>query len=344
LGLGAAPAAAAEPEAELAFDDGPSRGPDLADVLAPPARSFDAESLLGEIDLPAAVVEPEAPAVVLPAPMLADELEFPGLDEPPAATRPVAPEPDSIESMLADVGGLPVGGHREDDEPDLDLPLDVEPPSFGGLPEPSLPEPEPPRPAAFEPEPEPESPLLGLGGPVSAVPADDGGGIDLGAELFGSFAAVESPEPAPPAEMGDASLADIFREFKKGVDRQLGQEDYDTRYNLGIAYKEMGLVDEAIAEFQLAAKDPGRLLECSSMLGICFLDKGLPKLAVKWFEKGLAAPGRSEEEYQGLRYDLACAYEADGDRDRARGLFAELFGQDAAFRDVAEKLRALSAR
>ena len=123
------------------------------------------------------------------------------------------------------------------------------------------------------------------------------------------------PEPAA-TDLGDAGLADIFKEFKKGVDKQLGKEDYDTRYNLGIAYKEMGLVDEAIAEFQLAAKDENRLLECSSMLGICFLEKGMPKLAVKWFEKGLTAPGRTDEEYQGLRYDLAMAHEAAGETDR----------------------------
>ena len=67
----------------------------------------------------------------------------------------------------------------------------------------------------------------------------------------------------------------------------------------------MGLVDEAIAEFQLAAKDERRLLECTSMLGMCFVEKGMPKLAVKWFEKGLAAPGRADEEYKGIRYDLA---------------------------------------
>ena len=117
-------------------------------------------------------------------------------------------------------------------------------------------------------------------------------GLDLGAELDGLFetqAAVAEPAAASAAtDLGDAGLADIFKEFKKGVDKQLGKEDYDTRYNLGIAYKEMGLVDEAIAEFQLAARDQGRLLECSSMLGICFLEKGMAKLAVKWFEKGLA--------------------------------------------------------
>ena len=146
----------------------------------------------------------------------------------------------------------------------------------------------------------------------------------------------------PPAEEGrEVSLEEIFRDFKKGVEQQLSPEDYETHYNLGIAYKEMGLVDEAIAEFQLAAKDEARLLECASMLGICFVEKGMPKLAVKWFEKGLGAPGRSEEEYQGLRYDLACALEQAGEPDRALALFTELYGQDASFRDVAEKVRQL---
>jgi tetratricopeptide (TPR) repeat protein len=103
----------------------------------------------------------------------------------------------------------------------------------------------------------------------------------------------------------------------------------------------MGLIDEAIAEFQLAAKDEARLLECASMLGICFVEKGMPKLAVKWFEKGLSAPGRSEEEYQGLRYDLASALEQAGETGRALALYTELYGQDATFRDVAEKVRQL---
>src|SRR4029453_9384713 len=138
-------------------------------------------------------------------------------------------------------------------------------------------------------------------------------------------------------------VADIFKGFKKGGDKQLGKEDYDTRYNLGIAYKEMGLVDEAIAEFQLAARDETRLLEWSSMLGICFLEKGMAKLAVKWFEKGLTAPDRTEEEYQGLRYDLATALEAAGETDRALQLYTDLYGQDANFRDVANKVRELRA-
>jgi pilus assembly protein FimV len=182
---------------------------------------------------------------------------------------------------------------------------------------------------------------------TSPEPVGGEGGMDLGSELgelFGAQSAVEEPHvEGASTELGDAGLADIFKEFKKGVDKQLGKEDYDTRYNLGIAYKEMGLIDEAIAEFQLAAKDDARLLECASMLGICFLEKGMPKLAMKWFEKGLKAPGRTEEEYAALRYDLASAHEAAGDVDRALALFTDLYGQDANFRDVATKVRDLRA-
>jgi pilus assembly protein FimV len=187
---------------------------------------------------------------------------------------------------------------------------------------------------------------LGLEEPGPAPAPAEEGGLDLGAELgglFGAQSAVEEPPPVSGTDLGDAGLADIFKEFKKGVDKQLGKEDYDTRYNLGIAYKEMGLIDEAIAEFQLAAKDESRLLECSSMLGICFLEKGMAKLAVKWFEKGLTAPGRNEEEYQGLRYDLASALEAAGETDKALHVFTDLYGQDANFRDVATKVRELRA-
>ena len=183
---------------------------------------------------------------------------------------------------------------------------------------------------------------------VPEPPPAGGDGFDLASELgdlFGAQSAVAAEAPAGAGtgtDLGDSSLSDIFREFQKGVDKQLGKEDYETRYNLGIAYKEMGLVDEAIAEFQLAAKDEGRLLECASMLGICFIEKGMPNFAaVKWLDKGLSAPGRTDEEYQGLRYDLASALEQSGETERALALFTELYGQDTTFRDVAEKVRQL---
>ncbi len=163
--------------------------------------------------------------------------------------------------------------------------------------------------------------------------------------MFGTQSAVSEEETReePAGAISDPGLDEIFREFKKGVEKQLGTEDYDTRYNLGIAYKEMGLLDEAIAEFQLAAKDEARLLECCSMLGLCFMEKGMPEIAIKWFEKGLSASGRNEEEYHGLRYDLAQAHEASGSPEMALELYMDIYRVNARFRDVKERVRNLQA-
>jgi tetratricopeptide (TPR) repeat protein len=308
------------------------------------------EAAPAEVDVPFEIEE-ERPSLAFDEPEPAIVVE----PEPESEPAPTVAAADDEEDVLAGLGvtaGSPAGDLASEErdpaafalDADLDAAVAAASASTDDL---GLPEEEPAIVAADEDEepvfaaPEPE--------PVEAAPPPDaswgGGGFDLGAELgdlFGAQAAVEEePAASPSSDLGDSGLADIFKEFKKGVDKQLGNEDYDTRYNLGIAYKEMGLVDEAIAEFQLAAKDPNRLLECSSMLGICFLEKGMPKLAIKWFEKGLKTPGRREEEYQGLRYDLATAHEAAGDLDTALGLFTELYGQDANFRDVAAKLREL---
>lgn len=169
--------------------------------------------------------------------------------------------------------------------------------------------------------------------------------FDLAAELEEGLLNVQSAvEEDRPPDGQNYSIEEILSDFKKGVDKQLGSEDYDTRYNLGIAYKEMGLIDEAIAEFQISAKDPKRFLECCSMLGLCFVEKGMHKLAVKWYQRGLDSPGYSEEEYQGLRFDLAQAYESLGETDRALEVFQEVYGISANYRNVARKVKELQER
>ncbi|HJW15297.1 MAG TPA: hypothetical protein VJ776_11395, partial [Thermoanaerobaculia bacterium] len=128
-----------------------------------------------------------------------------------------------------------------------------------------------------------------------------------------------------------------------GVEQQLSAEDYETHSNLGIAYKEMGLIDEAIGEFQLASKDPGRAVECCSMLGLCFLEKGMPQLAIKWYRKGLDTPAIKEAETVGLLYDLGKVYQSTGDLENAYRTFVEVYGLDTNFRDVADRVRELEA-
>jgi tetratricopeptide (TPR) repeat protein len=164
---------------------------------------------------------------------------------------------------------------------------------------------------------------------------------ELEKELADEAVADESGEISAP--QGEVSLEDIFREFKKGVEQQLSAEDYETHYNLGIAYKEMGLVDEAIGEFQLASKDQGRAVECCSMLGHCFLEKGMPQLAIQWFRKGLETPAIGDNATAGMLYDLARVYQDTGDMDSAYKTYREVFGLNANYRDVVQRVRELDA-
>ena len=174
--------------------------------------------------------------------------------------------------------------------------------------------------------------------------ADERQFFNLAEELERELTEEVSMPPAPPELSGtqdENSLQEIFREFRKGVEQQLSAEDYETHYNLGIAYKEMGLLDEAIGEFQLASKAPALTVECCSLLGLCFLEKGMPQLAIKWYAKGLASPGIREPETAGLLYDLARVYQDTGDTNLAYTTFLEVYGMNTNYRDVVERVRDL---
>lgn len=199
---------------------------------------------------------------------------------------------------------------------------------------------------AEEPAP-PETPEAPAGAPVltdeSALFSDEQEFFNFAGELQSEMRQeTHTPEASVDASGREIPLEEIFREFKKGVEQQLSPEDFETHYNLGIAYKEMSLTDEAISEFQRAAKSPQYAVECCSMLGLCFLEKGMPQLAIKWYRKGLDAPNIRDDDRLGLQYDLAGVYAGLGDRDNAYKTFLEIYGANASFRDVGERLKELS--
>jgi tetratricopeptide (TPR) repeat protein len=147
------------------------------------------------------------------------------------------------------------------------------------------------------------------------------------------------------------NFEDLFQELGDDVDitglESSQSADFETHYNLGLAYKEMGLFDDAVEEFQAAAKmtAPGdgstRYLQCCNLIGHCFLEKGMPELAVKWYQKGLETPGISDEEYQALRFELGTAYEKAGEKEKAIAQFTEVYALNVAYRGVGDKLRSL---
>ena len=176
----------------------------------------------------------------------------------------------------------------------------------------------------------------------------DDGFFDLAAELRAHAVDSTPDEPREPAAgltvREEESIDEIFKAFRKKVDQQVEEEDYETRYNLGIAYKEMGLLDEAIGEFQYASRDPKLFMECCSILGICFREKGMSELAVKWYRKALESTGQPEEKTLGLRYDLGEIHLERGEHPQALSLFSEVYGINSNYRDVASKLRELKKR
>ena len=134
------------------------------------------------------------------------------------------------------------------------------------------------------------------------------------------------------------SVDELFSAFREGVEKQVKGDDYDTHYNLGIAYKEMILIEPAIEEFKIAMGDPERTLECCSMLSICEQARGDLAAAVEWLRQGVLAPGFPPEDSIGLRYDLADIYLQQGQTGLAAEAFKAVYELDPDYRDVAARL------
>lgn len=167
--------------------------------------------------------------------------------------------------------------------------------------------------------------------------------FDLAAELERELAEDELVAAARGEVRGEEeeSIEELFREFQRGVAEQLSEEDYDTHFNLGLAYREMGLLDEAIGEFQLALKSPVLYLEAVSMIGACYVDKGLHEEAAGWYAKGLQTKDLPPEVEVGLHYELGRALEAGGSTASALSHYAEVLARNPGFRDVVARVERL---
>jgi pilus assembly protein FimV len=143
-------------------------------------------------------------------------------------------------------------------------------------------------------------------------------------------------------------LKEVFEEFRAELG-EMGSEDEDleTHYNLGIAFREMGLLEEAIGEFQKVAQanDRGRAfryaMQCCTLLGLAFMEKGQPSIAAIWYDRALLTPGIDGESKLALRYDLGVAQESAGDLDAALKSFSQVYAVNIDYRDVAERIGSL---
>ena len=139
----------------------------------------------------------------------------------------------------------------------------------------------------------------------------------------------------------EADFADMLKKFKQGVAENVEAEDYQSHYDLGVAFKEMGLVDEAIAEFQKALRGPENRVRTYEAIGNCFIDKGQHQMASTILARALSEKGLNDEQLIGVLYLLGRANEALGRNEQALQFYQRVFVVDITFQDVGERLNAL---
>jgi tetratricopeptide (TPR) repeat protein len=157
-----------------------------------------------------------------------------------------------------------------------------------------------------------------------------------------------NPEPSQ-SPIAGIDLSDMFGELKQELESGVTavDEDPETHYNLGVAFREMGLLDEAIGELQkvVQAVEHGRpfaqMIQTYTWLAQCFLDKGVPEVAVRWYEKALQLPSLDQETRTALHYELGSSFEIAGNRPAALSNFLQAYGSNIDYRDVAERIKAL---
>ena len=150
---------------------------------------------------------------------------------------------------------------------------------------------------------------------------------------------------------GSIDLSEMFGELKQELEEEVaaGDDDPETHYNLGVAFREMGLLDEAIAELQkvCTAIERGKAfaqpIQTYTWLAQCFLDKGVPDAAIRWYEKALGIPGLDDEARLAINYELGSACEAALDKPAALRHFTSVYGANIDYRDVAERIQALKS-
>jgi tetratricopeptide (TPR) repeat protein len=370
VGAPAAPAAAGEMDLSTDLEAFTAQAePAAAPVLEKPAAAFNYQEAREEIDfylsqsfcdearnavqaleerfpgdphvaelrqyVEAQAAAPAQPAGVMPAAEAPEEAPLTAVAEP-TVPQEVSLEPSPAELAPEIVpeaaGASALGG-------ELRPPAELPAPALGG-----------PPPVPPSAPPATEAPAAG-GDLLGSLVGD----LEAGLEGFGERGAPAASQGVPTQAAsggGDAGslLSGLLDELGEGGAAQAAQDDPETHYNLGVAFREMGLLDEAIGEFQKVVKGaqkgsfPPNFLQACSLLAVSFMDKGMPVIAAKWYGRALEFPGLDEESIMSLQYDLGVAYEQAGDTRTALEKFSEVYSQNIDFRDVAEKIRTLQQK
>jgi tetratricopeptide (TPR) repeat protein len=296
-----------------------------------------------------------------------DEIQQPEpVHAEPAHAELAHPEPGDLDSLVADLEASLGDAFPQ-------VPPLATPPAKTHAPAPPVSQPLPswPAPAApkratappppakkREPVPVPE-PVAHMEIPEPPPPRPAIAASSTGAAAAAAPAMTYSPSTVRPLGAGaqamhasdSVDLSEMFGELKQELEEEVaaGDDDPETHYNLGVAFREMGLLDEAIAELQKVCnsiergKPFAQPVQTYTWLAQCFLDKGVPNAAIPWYEKALALPGLDEEARVAINYELGSACETADDKPAALRYFTSVYGANIDYRDVSERIQALKS-
>jgi len=144
------------------------------------------------------------------------------------------------------------------------------------------------------------------------------------------------------AEGEQADFTDMLEKFKAGVAANVDDEDFDSHYDLGVAYKEMGLIDEAVFEFQKALRGATQRIRAYEALGQCFIERNEHDVAITVLGRALREPGMEDEDLIGVLYLLGFASEGAKKARDAAAYYQRVFAIDIDFRDVSKRLKQMT--
>ncbi len=164
--------------------------------------------------------------------------------------------------------------------------------------------------------------------------------FDIAASLE-ALDSLDPPAPAAQSSISDQDVEQVFEKFKAGIRAQVSEHDSSTHYDLGVAYKEMGLLPDAMNEFGLAARDPSRECMCYAMIGMIRVERGELDQAAKSYIRGLEAAQKTVDQEMALYFDLGNVYEMKGATKDALYYFEKVAQKDPKYRGVSERIAAL---
>ncbi|HEX8814943.1 MAG TPA: tetratricopeptide repeat protein [Terriglobales bacterium] len=285
-----------------------------------------------------------------------------------AATEPAARTKSSLDDFVTDLEASLGDGFMAEAPAAVQPPASVAPSPAAPWPQ-STPAPEPaPQQMPPMPLPIPPQPSVAISASTGSTAAATAPALEqqTGAPAFEQPLAAPSSqfsyEPSKQRELGEPEapadktaaridLMGMFGELKTELeeDQAAGDDDPETHYNLGVGFREMGLMEEAIGEFQKVCQSVesgnpfNQMMQTYTWLAQCFIDKGMPEAAVHWYEKALKLPGIGTEAQTALHYELASAHETAGNKPAALDHFTAVYANNIDYRGVAERIQALKS-